>query len=516
MWIEITTGLIAFLAFLIDLWVNARAWEEVDAAMRNWHSKAVSNRFSSESREHAVQKLESEVHSGFWYSLLRRISGLAPLLGVIVTALSLLVVSKGGGDARQTGADAGFGALVALRPVFGGVLLGAFISVVNQYLIVKFEARLQTALHERVDSVPSEHFAGIRDVLGTLPAELKQVVDALQSSRRSLFDMQQTTTDEMGKVLTRVRNEVLHLAESATAAGLKLRESAAQHFDQVKVTSKEFGKTVSQLAEIVERSNEQLGGSLTAAADQLTGAQEVLARSMQTIQVSVSGAVVTLDKQAEFVQRSTDVALSVVRKSVDDSMIQHHGNVASFLKDRAEASDRALGEVQKLMLLAVASSEKSIEQAVRDLSKATGGLGGLSTSLVELEKQIGVAVAQAKVGASASDTLAKGLAGLDGNVRSSSERLTGVMAGFDAKTSDLVKRLEGTEERLGHLASTLGTGLVSIDSRFSGLNDVTKDLVAQNQALSARLGTATTGMAELQRALVEAAKPRGWFPFGGR
>ena len=122
MWIEITTGLIAFLAFLIDLWVNARAWEEVDAAMRNWHSKAVSNRFSSESREHAVQKLESEVHSGFWYSLLRRISGLAPLLGVIVTALSLLVVSKGGGDARQTGADAGFGALVALRPVFGAAL----------------------------------------------------------------------------------------------------------------------------------------------------------------------------------------------------------------------------------------------------------------------------------------------------------------------------------------------------------------------------------------------------------
>lgn len=504
--IEIVTGLIAVLAILTVLWVQANARKEVEAAMATWHQRAMSRAFCSEPCEHAIHKLESEIHAGLWYSLFRRISGLAPLLGVMLTAVFLWVSKDGGSGASDVGGTAGSDALAALRPVFGGVLMGALISVVNQLLVVRFEAELQAQLHYRIGAVPSEYFAGIRDVLGTLPAELRQVVETLQQSQRSLFEMQKNTTEEMGKVLTRVRDEMGQLADSATASGKKLRESAAEHFDQVKITTKEFGKTINRLADIVGQSNAHLGGALTAATDQLSEAQVALAKSMESIQVSIGGAVKKLDKQAETVQRGTDEALAAVRKAVDDAMHLHHASLASLLKERGEASDRVLGEAQKVMQAAVASSGQAIKRAVSDLSETTGGLVGLSTSFTGLEKRIEQTAAGAAAGASAATELGSGLSKLDSSVRSAATSMSTVADTVVSSNAELVKRLEQTEGRLEVMVSKLSDTLRFVETNFGGLSEATKALSAQNRTLSGRVEDAATKLSELQKAVRESEK----------
>jgi chromosome segregation ATPase len=494
--------------------VYRRAQQDLEAAIREWHRRAMAFGFSSESRDVASQHLESAIHASQGYALLRRITGLAPLFGVIFTGIALSITSMSAED--DPSAIGGLGVLVALRPVFWGVVLGAALAIVNQLLVVRFESAHCTRVRDAVDGVPADRFASIRDVLGTFPEELKQILAALSSSQQTVYEFQRKTTEEMGLILTRVSGAVHELADSATKSGEKLRESAASHFDQVKVTTKEFGKTIGQMSEIVEKSNAHVGGVLSAASDQLADAQRALAKSMQDIQVEAARAVGRLEKQSEVLQRGTEEALLAIRTAVDDSLKQHNLELQNVLEDRVRESTTVAEGFKALMRTSLDASEQAVRSATGDLSTAASGLGGLASSISSLERQIRDSGSQSESGAAAAASLGKELAGLGVSVATTQKSLQSVTESVTARHAEWAKRVDASEGRLDSVASRLADGILSVQREVETLSACTKSLAERNSGLAEQIKAATAKLAELQAELKESDKRRGWSIFGGR
>lgn len=508
------TVTLAFACVILEWRIYRWANLELDAAIRDWHRRAMAFGFSSESKDVATQQLESAIHASQGYALLRRITGLAPLFGVIFTAVSLSITSTNADDG--SGSGGGVAVLVALRPVFWGVVLGAALSIANQLLVVKFDAALRARVQDAVERVPEDRFAGIRDVLGTFPEELRQILAALTASQKAVHEFQRKTTEEMGLILTRVSGAVHELADSATKSGKKLRESAASHFDQVKLTTKEFGKTVGQMSEIVEKSNAHVGGVLSAASDQLGDAQRALAKSMQDIQVEAAKAVGRLEKQSEVLQRGTEEALLSIRKAVDDSLKQHNVALLTVLEDRVRESTTTVEGFKSLMRTSMDASEQAVRSATADLSAAASGLGGLATSISSLERQIRDSGSQLEAGSVAAASLGRELSGLGAGVETTKKSLQTVTESVAARHAEWAKRVEASEGRLDSVASRLADGILSVQREVEALSACTKSLAERNSGLSEQMKAATVKLAELQVELKESEKRRGWGIFGGR
>ncbi len=500
----------AFFEWRIYRWANL----ELDAAIRDWHRRAMAFAFSSESKDVATQHLESAIHASQGYALLRRITGLAPLFGVIFTAVSLSITSTNADDG--SGAAGGVAVLVALRPVFWGVVLGAALSIANQLLVVKFDSALRARVRDAVETVPGDRFAGIRDVLGTFPEELRQILAALAASQQAVHEFQRKTTDEMGLILTRVSGAVHELADSAAMSGEKLRESAASHFDQVKLTTKDFGKTIGRMSEIVEKSNGHLGGVLSAASDQLSDAQRALAKSMQDMQVEAARAVGRLEKQSVVLQRGTEEVFVVIRKAVDDSLKHHNLELLKVLEDRIRESTDVVDGFKSLMRTSMEASEQAVRGATGDLSAAASGLGGLATSISSLERQIRDSGSQSEAGAAAAASLGRELSGLGASFVATQKSLQTVTESVAARHAEWGKRVEASEGRLDSIASRLADGILSVQREVEALSACTKSLAERNSDLSEQMKAATVKLAELQTELKESEKRRGWGIFGGR
>jgi uncharacterized phage infection (PIP) family protein YhgE len=499
---------------LLEWFVWRWANRGLDAAIRDWHRRAMAFGFSSESRDVATQHLEAAIHASLGYALLRRITGLAPLFGVIVSAGALAITSTSTDDG--SGAGGGGAVLVALRPVFWGVVLGAALSIANQLLVVMFDSALRARVREAVEEVPADRFAGLRNVLGTFPEELRQILAALAASQQAIHEVQRKTTDEMGLILTRVSGAVHELADSATRSGEKLRESAASHFDQVKVTTREFGKTVGQMSEIVEKSNAHVGGVLSAASDQLGDAQRALAKSMQDIQVEAAKAVGRLEKQSEVLQRGTEETLLSIRKAVDDSLKQSNLALQTVLADHVRESTTAVEGFKSLMCTSMDASEQAVRSATGDLSAAASGLSGLASSISSLEQQIRETGSRSEAGVAAAASLGKALTGLGESVATSQKSLQAVTESTATRHAEWAKRVDAYEGRLDSVASRLADGILSVQRGVETLSASTKSLSERNSGLSEQVKLATAKIAELQVELKESEKRRGWGIFGGR
>ncbi len=248
-------------------------------------------------------------------------------------------------------------------------------------------------------------------------------------------------------VLTRVSAAVLELADSATKSGEKLRESAASHFDQVKVTTKEFGKTIAEMSEIVEKSNAHVGGVLSAASDRLGDAQIALAKSMEDIQVGIA---------------------------------------------------------------------EAVRSATGDLAKAATRIGGLSSPISSLERQLRESGSQSELSAGAAASLSKALAALDVSVATTQKSLQSVTESVVARHADWDKRVDASEGRLDAVAARLADGILSVQREVVALAHSTKSLAVGNGVLAEQMKAATAKLEELHIALKEPEKP--WFrrTFRGR
>jgi DNA anti-recombination protein RmuC len=505
---------LAIIAVPLEWWIYLRAQSDRDNCIREWNRRAMSFSFVSESRDVASQRLESEIYASLNYAMLRRITGLAPLVGVILTAVSLATTGVESGQAISD--SGGLGALVALRPVFWGVVLGATLSIVNQLLVVTFEAALRTRIRDSVDDIPADRFAGVHDVLGTFPEDLKQILATLSASQQTVHDLQSRTTEEMGRILTRVSGAVLELSDSAAKSGEKLRESAASHFDQVKVTTKEFGKTVGQLAVIVEKANEHLGGVLSAASDQLGDAQRAMAKSMQDIQVEAAKAVGRLDKQTDALNRGAEEALVAVRNAVDDSLQQHNRKLEAVLEARVREAASAVEDGRALMRASLGAAEEAIRRATGELSGAASGLGGLGSSIASLERQIRESGAQSESGLAAAGSLSRELVGLGASVSATEKALHAVTESIVARYSELAKRVDASEGRLDAVSMRLSDGILGLQREVEALSASSKSLVERSIGLAEQLKVATAKLGELHVELKEPEKRRGWTWIGGR
>ncbi len=88
-------------------------------------------------KDSAIQHAEDQVYSLGEYAILQRLGTIAPLIGVILTAVGFLTIENALSDISSFG-----------PPLAAGVLAGAVLSVINQGFLVKAEADLQLCMQE--------------------------------------------------------------------------------------------------------------------------------------------------------------------------------------------------------------------------------------------------------------------------------------------------------------------------------------------------------------------------------
>ena len=105
--------------FLIFI-ARSRAYKEINSGSAKWRASAESLSFQHLNYNDALNELVIEIHSGFCYGLLRKLTGMAPLMGVVLTAL-LFWISE-----NETSKVQGGKSLPIDVTSFKPVLLGVF------------------------------------------------------------------------------------------------------------------------------------------------------------------------------------------------------------------------------------------------------------------------------------------------------------------------------------------------------------------------------------------------------
>lgn len=175
-------------------------------------------------RHAALQEFDRWIGSFFAYGMLHRTAVMAPLLGVIITALSFLQWQAPGESDNMKQI------LQAVTPLVLGVGAGACLAFMNQ-LLLQFadlaanstrsaaekwlERQLRLAEHrwQREETGPAEVFAETARALGKAASRNQRILSAMESLANRLENIESTFTD----AVTSLPREVARLPEQVAA-----------------------------------------------------------------------------------------------------------------------------------------------------------------------------------------------------------------------------------------------------------------------------------------------------------
>ncbi len=198
---------------------------------------------------------------------LRRISIMAPMVGVVLTAAGFLSLQdRIPFDVRQGGEAARNSFVGTLGPLYSGVLIGAMSALVNQILVLILDVKAQ-ALQSRLWNRTAND-------LGELPAASTSRT-TIQASEEARLRVVQEMKDSLIEAMTRITSPVNQTASRLLDAGKGLAESQSRLQESVTrfVTSTgEASFRLQETARSFQVGQEQLRGRFE---EILQGLQEV-------------------------------------------------------------------------------------------------------------------------------------------------------------------------------------------------------------------------------------------------
>lgn len=209
------------------------------------------------------------------FGLLRRLGVIAPLLGVTLTAGSVLLP---GGGLQNLGADSSSGAgavavdgalLLAVVPLFSGVCAGALLAILNQVLVSLAFRREESLFIAATEPVRTSHFRDTEDRLDAIVAKMGEGGSRLTEASNTIGGMLGIARDAMQGMSDACNEAVTDLLALATrlesATEIPVREFVGAASELRRVSSdaaKEFGAGMKALSNRTAEIEKKIGDSI--------------------------------------------------------------------------------------------------------------------------------------------------------------------------------------------------------------------------------------------------------------
>jgi uncharacterized coiled-coil DUF342 family protein len=331
-------GAFAFLFLLVALWSQRGAKAEIARGRAVWVEKVSMGLYRFGNRGEAANDLAERITSGFWYPLLSRLTGIAPLLGVLVTTI-LFWLSPGSGTSEDA-APSTAQTLVLLKPVFLGVFLGALLAILNQLFVIRIERLASSTVLETIEGTDPAMLGAAGSIFAPITAELDAFVDKLGQSGAMLGDLT-TRVHEAGALLT-------------TAAG--------GHYAEVNKSAKDFRDKVKTLASVVTATKDHLTTYLSETSSSVNEVRATLSESLAVTRSMAERSADSLSEHGRQLESSAARIAEATKTGLDRVFAAH----AATIQDRVERGRSSLDDVHGKLALAM--------QPISDLVATIEGL----------------------------------------------------------------------------------------------------------------------------------------------
>jgi len=357
-----------------------RAWRHAARVTDDWRQWSYEAVADSVSTEEGVWRLDQLLARSIAASLLRRLTVIAPLLGVIVTAVGFITMSPtlaGSGSSESAAAVAD--TLAAIQPLFVGILLGAALSIENQAAVLFLQRRVdharQSVLAEWIDRRPSVPIDGT----GQLALELRGMVDALCEATQRLTADGQAVSGALQGILDHAAQAVRRLAESCHESADSLRHAAELHGGAVASAVPRIEASVRELADRVEAGASVVESQVEQSCAITKEMSDQLKRAMSNSGKSFSAAI---DRGVELFERRFDGIASEVDRRASESAARSEKALAAIL-DLAEPVTAAVPHLRgtvETIAGRIASIEER-ERQVADLAESASKFASATTAI---------------------------------------------------------------------------------------------------------------------------------------
>ena len=423
-------GAVFSVAMFLTLFLRSRAKTGIERAAGRWKARVAEGMYAHGDRSDALHELREMIHADPWYAGLRRLTGIAPLVGVLISAAAFWLLGQPQSALGES--DAG-SVLQQLRPAFAGVVIGAVWAIVNQVIVLRVDRCAELTAADAVEASDSARIGSTYAVLGPFISQLGDFGRAIEQSHQALISAQEQFMDKLSESLERCVDAGTRLGSSSEAAAQRLEASSEAHFTAMGRVTKEYVDSVARLAKSIGSLDEKITLYLRDASD--------------------------ANQEANAVIRE---ALAETRSMVGDARTEL-GRAMAALGSAAET------EVQAVKSIAVAAADESTEairHAMAQLATATSaGISSLRESVTSQQRTVGDAIAeslrhasQQLVGSSeglrtASGALSDSVTALD-SVRSEVASASAAVRDQCSRTADVAEafRIASTDLRQRELA----------------------------------------------------------------
>ena len=259
---------VMFLCLQVGTLIGAH--HDIARRCKVWFLSCQSGRRRHQSRSFAISELERSIAFSPWSTTLRKLGVVAPLLGVVLTAGSIVI----GDSADVIGKISGTPSershmLSALAPLLAGVCTGAVLAILNQFftsILHQTEARLVLSA---IDTVDESSFtdADIRIEKVTLQIEaagvsLAEAILALNLGVRESAEVVRCLNEGCVNS-TKALSEVAGQLQSAVSGPARAFEVAAQEMtESARASGSQYARAASSLEHLFENATHRIGSLL--------------------------------------------------------------------------------------------------------------------------------------------------------------------------------------------------------------------------------------------------------------
>jgi hypothetical protein len=470
--IAICVGLL-FLA--LQFWKYRQAKSSVQSRCTQWARSCSDGKRRGQTRESAVLDLERSLAGNPDMSFLRRLGVIAPLIGVALTAVSVLSLGFGGSSAalQTTLLESSNVAIVAagiINPLFWGVSVGAVLAILNQLFLhhaTKFE---DTCFAECIDPARASGFRDTDDRLDALIKQFDEAALRLGQSADIVGNMLKTARAAMegmneacNEAATSLGGISVNLNEALRAPTKDFVDAAAGMRKTALDAAKQFSTGITALSKQTTTVEQRIGAALERNAevvDAQAKSADAVAKAAQLLQSRVgqmpADAFSTLASQV----RTAEAALGELHAGVTEISGKLPASIAKFTDAMASESDRAVDQIKALPALLTPATEG-----------LTTGADRISTALAAIGERADSTRAALERLNALFDTRGQ----LEQTFRSDIEATSQAIRGLESRTSQLpleqlATRASDVQSRLASLAETLASVTASMEAHAQRLH----------------------------------------------
>lgn len=487
----------------VSVLMRRRAVADMDTAVDLWLEQvADGDTFST--RAEAVEDLDDRIQASKSLVILQRLTVIAPLLGVIITAIALMLNSSESETVSEV--------LDNVKPLFSGVLAGAVLSIINQFMVIECLANIRGQRDQAAQSLKDTDFRKATSPAELAAGDLVKGAKALQSAMGSMVSQSKKLASVQEQLITQGTASMNQLLESCHQLQTKTDSLRLPRIEQIDEASQRIGDAVKGLADAMAQADSvlrtQVDEHYRALQDSRALMEDRLSKESTEANDRFRDAAKSfVDKTAAAAKRM-EGAMDRLNGRIEESLDSAVDSLTTTFRDAANSETVRFQDQAKQIAAAVeglATAAEGVQSVSSSFKRLSGSFESLSSSfdsgsrsIAEQEKVVSSLADSSSVLSKASDQLARSVAELE----------TKGVSGLSTATQSMSTVAKAVVPAMESLANTPN----DLRETLEGI----RRSAEKSTAVLERVEALTAQAAKHAETAAAQSMKRGWFGRGGQ